>query len=55
MTSLIWLIAVIIVAAIVYWVCLALSLPPVFALIAALLVLLFGIWHVVNHGRRGPV
>ena len=43
----------ILLAALVYWVCLALHLPAIIAIIAAILVLISGIGTGYGYGRRG--
>jgi len=43
----------ILLAALAYWVCLAIGLPAIVAIIAAVLVLLSGVGTGYGYGRRG--
>jgi hypothetical protein len=47
------IIIAILLAALVYWLCLAIGLPAIVAIIAAILVLLSGIGTGYGYGRRG--
>jgi hypothetical protein len=48
------IIIAVLLAALVYWICLALSLPSIVAIVAAILVLLSGIGtRGYGYGRRG--